>query len=268
LINSDLLSDISNIDDQYNVVNLQDSKGEADGNSGILALSARIAHFGTDRQGTVAFARFVFANNRCVRISDEYIADLGERQDAFDAIVVCGNDHNRLRRFLRFYRPTLLRKIKIAVMPRSTPKERTALLNAGFDDVFDEKFDPMEVKLRIAAIYRRVHIYNTRRAVAALISPADKRRFFRDEPTAREAYLFNMMMAQPGQSVPIHRLRAPPSNKYEQVSIKSLQVYLTGLRKKLSPALHLRNDGSAGYSLHMVANADMPRQPRAQDAEA
>lgn len=220
--------------------------------TGLHGLTTRIVYFGASQQSTVDFAKFVFPNHRCGRISDGYVADLGEREHTFDALIVCGKDPMRLRRFLRHYRPVLHSKIKIAIMPHSTPHERAGLLNSGFDDVFEEKFDPLEVKLRVAAIYRRIKVYRARREVSAMISDADRRRFFLAEPTIREAFLFNMMMSTPGQSVPTSRLCSPPGGKYTQVTQKSLQVYLAGLRKKLSHAVYLRHDGTAGYSLHLV----------------
>lgn len=190
-----------------------------------------------------------FPNCQLCACSESYIANISPSRDPYDILLVAGSDAKRLVKLLRFYLPVLGLVPKIAALEKSTPRERTKLLNAGFDDVLTAGVPVQEARARLTAIWQRYQM----RSVSL---PASSRGFasFEQIPalskgplTRREADIFRSLLQKSPSPVPLSELQAGLSFA-RPIKTTSLRVQISTLRKKLREGVHIQKM-TTGYAL-------------------
>lgn len=181
-------------------------------------------------------------------ISDNYTAFVDDANDYYNAVFVLGTDPARVRKFLRTYRPLFIRKAKIALVTDSRPCSRAKMLNTGFDDAFDlDETHHLEAVARLEAILSRVA---RSPVVQALDDDLQDRIGFYAEGKLleREVRILTMLIANRGMPVRKQLLTASTKSPHRSISSKSLQVLISGLRRKLKPSFRISH-GASGYSI-------------------
>lgn len=224
----------------------------------------RVAHFGdTFPSDLDRWLRAVGHEFDLRKISDDYIADTSSRNGGFDVLLVCGSDPIRLRKFLRFYKPALAGKVKIALLQSTKPRGRARLLNSGFDDVFDLKMPAPEARTRIAAIVTRMGVQPaTDRddlVVMGSIGPVDVRTLAFDRLTPRETKLLGLLAETPGRPVPIAKITERLSAEGKPIRVATIRVAISKLRQKLHDNVKVHAHEHFTYSL---ITRNIKRRPR------
>lgn len=190
-----------------------------------------------------------FPNCQLCACSESYIANISPSRDPYDILLMAGPEPERLTTLLRCYLPVLGLLPKIAALERSTPHERTQLLNAGFDDVFTAGEPVQEARSRLTAIWRRyrlrgVSLPPSRKGGASI----DQVPGWSDEPLSRrEASILKSLFAKSPSPVPITELQSGLSFA-RSIKTTSLRVQICTLRKKLKDGVHIQKM-TTGYAL-------------------
>lgn len=182
------------------------------------------------------------------RIADDYTAYVDDDRHQYSVIIVVGSDAVRIRKFMRIYRPLLKGKAKIALLRDARPRTRAQILNVGFDDVFDIGTPIIEGKARLAAILGRL----TQRQTDELLQEVRELHLQHYTITpllGREARILALLAAAKGSPVRVQKLVATGRSANRPISLKSLQVLISGLRSKLKPSVRIASHGSSGYAL-------------------
>lgn len=217
------------------------------------AVRTRVLHFGNnssspemERVGAVA------KTSQAFRIGDDYTAYVDDTHHNYSAILIFGSDTVRISKFMRIYRPLLKNKARIAMLVHSNPRQRTRLLNAGFDDVFDCRLPIEEAHVRIAAIAARLG----RNGIDAASNRAFEQHLqhYVTRPlVGREARVLWVLVQAKGAPVGCERLAATGTSAQRQMSCKSLRVLISGLRSKLQPTVEIVREGSSSYALRKIS---------------
>ncbi|WP_101798689.1 winged helix-turn-helix domain-containing protein [Novosphingobium sp. TH158] len=186
------------------------------------------------------------------KVSESYIAP-PSLQTAI-LIFVCSNDPTRMIRLFRLYKEVLKRKLLIAVMNRSTPKDRARLLTVGFDDVFDGRTLPLEATVRVNARLRRLAEMNI---IKLGPSTCDMQNFKHYLLSDRENVILAKLCSRMDKPVSQNILLNEIHEHYGHSNRRSLHVMLSHIRKKLHPdyaIIYSRHDDS--YMLKRICNDD------------
>ncbi|MFY7836874.1 MAG: hypothetical protein ACOVQ0_11415 [Novosphingobium sp.] len=212
-------------------------------------IRARAALFGDGNNlPQLNWMELCFPNQTFTAVSESYIADISPAGNDFDILVVAGNDMRRLRQLLRLYRPLLHSKPKIAVMPATTPRERAALLNAGFDEVCDPRMPIPEAQARAVSLVNRY------RTTALHVSQKPQNRCFLDESkitvtalTRREQAICSLLLEQSPNHVSISTLCNTTGAK--MITRSSLRVLTSKIRTKLREGWQIEYANPGSYAL-------------------
>ena len=169
-------------------------------------------------------------------------------QSTFHLLVLHGDDPERMTKIIRRNTEALAGKIKIALCTRTYPPDRAKLLNAGFDDVFDLRMDPVEALARINAMQRR-------RAIAQKSQAPDINAVLLEEIhqyttrrlTHREYEVLAKLVSKRGAPVSVAELSRSKNKRIPTMGVKALQVFICRLRKKLKPGCNIFNNFDGCY---------------------
>lgn len=168
----------------------------------------------------------------------------------FNIVMVHGDDVPRISKIIRENSEAFAGKVKIAVCSRSWPPDRARLLNAGFDDIFDLRMDPLEARARVAALMRRRLLSQTRQAPP--ISQQlliEMQGYVTSKLTFRETEIFAKLLEKRGQPVSIAVLGTSFRNKTGGMKKAALRVFLCRLRKKLKDNVQIVSENGVSYIL-------------------
>ena len=198
----------------------------------------------------LGFVDGIIGNVPHYSISENYVSHISQVGEEFDVLFVCSNDPRRAAKLFRSYRPILKRKTNIVIMAKSTPADRALLLTAGFDDVFDLKTDPCEVRLRILSYHRRRRIADPLpSAQQILISGSMDAGMLKAKLTPTEGMVFSRLLEARQRPVPLIALCSSGPRGQARTRLTSARVLLSRIRKKLGPGLAIICQGSSGYAL-------------------
>lgn len=213
------------------------------------AVCARILYFGNAGPTPEAvLAREIVTTGQLFRISDDYTAYIDDSREFYNVLFVVGSDPVRIRKFMRIYRDLLKTKAKIALVRDARPAARAQILNTGFDDVFGAEISPVEGLARIHAILGRIVMRQQEETLGEL-AELHLQHYAVQPLLGREARLLAMLVSAKGSPVRSQQLATSSKSTHRQISIKSLQVLVSGLRTKLKPHLQIVSHGPSGYAL-------------------
>lgn len=196
-------------------------------------------------------------------ISETYIANFMDGEEPYVVAIVAANDLERARKFLRYNKPLLSAKLKIALLPSSRPPQRATLLMAGFDDVFDARTNIAEAQLRIAAMSRRNAIYgqaSRRRGLGG--SEVTLKAAFAAPLTPRELQVASLLAAHTASGLPRSAILSEFGIEPQPLSHAALKVVISKLRAKLAPGWKIQSNRGYAYRLQPDAIADVPATAR------
>ena len=168
----------------------------------------------------------------------------------FDVFIVGGGDVARRTKVLRAGEVILRGRVKIALVWDSDPQRRARLLSAGFDDVFDAgRMHAEEALARLRAIWRR---YDARRRHESaelyenemLEGICDLRAI-----NKRERLILTTLLKAENGFVSYFTMQNVLSDYYEMISLGSLRVSMTHLRKKMRAGARIVSRSNMGYPL-------------------
>lgn len=216
-------------------------------------LNARILHFGNSAPtAELGSAEAMCETVQVFRISDDYTAYVDDERLPYSVIIVAGSDAVRMRKFMRIYRPLLKSKAKIALLRDARPRVRAQILNVGFDDVFDIGTPAAEGTARLEAILGRMGQRQTDDLLQE-VRELHLQHYVAAPLLGREARVLSLLVAANGSPVRTQRLTATGRSAHRPISLKSLQVLISGLRAKLRPSVRITSHGSSGYALQDVS---------------
>lgn len=167
---------------------------------------------------------------------------------AFQMLLLHGDDPERMAKIIRRDTESLSGKIKIALCSRTYPPDRAKLLNAGFDDVFDLRMDPIEAFARINAMQRRRTIAQRSQAPdinAVLLE--EIHHYTTRRLTHREYEVLAKLVSKRGAPVSNSELSRSKNKRIPPMGVKALQVFICRLRKKLRPEYKINSNLDGCY---------------------
>ena len=171
--------------------------------------------------------------------------------DDFNVIIFGSNDAVRATNFLKLGKPIVNRKLKIALMTRSTPPRRAQLLSTGYDDVFDTaRTTPAEAIARTTSMWGR---YNSRIQTEQIESVGRSRLeevANYDDLSRREKRILEILLYKEGSFASYTQLQCNVSDRAEAISFTHLKVLICELRKKLIKPYVISSRSLLGYELH------------------
>lgn len=198
-----------------------------------------------------AFMRWplAFPNCQLCACSAANIANISPSRDPYDILLIAGPAPERLTTLLRCYLPVLGLLPKIAALEKSTPRDRTQLLNAGFDDVFTAGMPVQEARSRLTAIWRRYRLRGVSLppSVTGCASIDQVPALSKGSLTKREANILKSLFAKSPAPVAITELQTGLSFA-RSIKTTSLRVQISNLRKKLKDGVHIQKM-TTGYAL-------------------
>ncbi|MCH7627918.1 MAG: response regulator transcription factor [Proteobacteria bacterium] len=209
----------------------------------------------TELDGWIS-AAFPLAGRRF--ISETYIANFMDGEEPYAVAIVAANDLERARKFLRYNKPLLSAKLKIALLASSRPPQRATLLMAGFDDVFDTRTNIAEAQLRIAAMSRRNAIYgqaSRRRGLGG--GAATLKAAFASPLTPRELQVASLLAAHMSTGLPRSAILSEFGIESQPLSHAALKVVISKLRAKLAPGWIILSNRGYAYRLQPDDVADL-----------
>ncbi|MCX7283728.1 MAG: hypothetical protein NTX28_06750 [Novosphingobium sp.] len=217
----------------------------------VRSIRTRVAYFGdTDTLPQLSWIELAFPNSVLSLISETYIADITPSRSDYDLLVVAGKDARRLSRLYRFYKPALQNKPTLAVLDTSTPRERTALLNCGFDDVCDPRTPIPEVRARASALMRRYEMAS-QKVLTTSISQNLRSVLPHDRSSAlslRQRRILSHLVEKSPQPVAIDTLRFL-EGPYKALAYSTVKVMISTLRGVISDEYEILYVSPSSYSL-------------------
>lgn len=217
----------------------------------VRALSARIALFGDSASTPLTdWIGHTFPSHSICHISESYIADVSPRNSSFDLLVVAGREVRRVRQILKFYGPALNCVPKIAMLHVTMPKERAALLNSGFDDVFELRMKVPEARARAIALVNRYAIAADLQPSLVLMPHLSLFRKAAPHMTPRERSIGELLFKRYPDPVSFSELTSAMPGK-APLGTSSLRVLISKLRLKLPSNVRINHHSSIAYSLEI-----------------
>lgn len=178
---------------------------------------------------------------------------LAQAEEAFDVVLVSGDDLRRVSSIVRHIRATLPSKAIVPVLSDCSRTDSTYLLNRGADDILHCGMPPVEATARLHAIMRRLE-WRTRTAAEQAETGALHQRRLRSLALARlspsEEGLLTVLADHRGQLVPYSRIMSQIRRSGVQTAGRqSLAVIACHLRKKLVRGAEIVNHHGLGYAL-------------------
>ena len=163
------------------------------------------------------------------RDSDTHYFSSADRD--YDAVVISGDDVERLRQMLVANAAMLRRKLTICVMASSTARTRAILLKAGCDDVVDiNRVDPQEAIARFTTMFARhtaaLRVHDRRQLCDNVVRAL----YSRGNITRRSQILLEHLVRNYGKFVRFSHLKQHFDINHEPVSdirIRSMIRYLS-----------------------------------------
>ncbi|NBC37099.1 hypothetical protein GTZ99_11075 [Novosphingobium sp. FSY-8] len=169
----------------------------------------------------------------------------------YDALIIGGNDVNRIVKVLRTYAPILRNKLKLCLLSNTTPPKRARAISAGFDDAMDiDRIAPREATYRIRAMWNRYlqsfqrHSEEQQR-FRRLAQIADVARL-----TDREKEILINTVESKEQNISYRKIRNLLERPGTEITDKHIQVIACGMRKKMVNGFTLKCINGFGYKLH------------------
>jgi len=179
---------------------------------------------------------------------------LSQVHSRFDILVIHGEDGERLAQIIRDVRQVFSNKLILAVMARSLPAARAAALRAGADAVFGPRQEA-----EVAAAWLNVAIARQQRNRATLGIDHDTAPAL----TPHERKIMTVLREQRDHPVPYRTIARAIDRPVTQLSVRSIQVTVCKLNKKIAGRAHIRNVAGAGYLLTTAAAVSDPRPAQA-----
>lgn len=186
-----------------------------------------------------------------------------EKVASAELVIVCGNEKSRMQRAVEHMRAARLTFPIVAFAEGLDRVERVELLQAGFDDIFDDGMTVGEIVARAKALHERSRIYAERIAHNLPLRRNGKvGEAARDVFSGRERTILTVLQENQGRIVTYQEILARIGKMATARAVHTLQVTMSGLRQKLTEEWKILGINRTGYILVMsdVTQADMPEQ--------
>lgn len=186
-----------------------------------------------------------------------------EKVASAELVIVCGNEKGRMQRAIEQMRAARLTFPIVAFAEGLDRLERVELLQAGFDDIFDDAMTVEEILARAKALHERSRIYAERIAHNLPLRRNGKvGESARDVFSGRERTILTVLQENQGRIVTYQEILSRIGKMATARAVHTLQVTMSGLRQKLTEEWKILGINRTGYILVMsdVAQADMPEQ--------
>lgn len=180
---------------------------------------------------------------------ESFALSLAERD--YDVLLVGARDASRIIKFAKANARALSFRVRFAIMDQTDPHRRAAVLNAGFDDIFDlSRIVPDEAMMRIAAVWRMYQQAQERNALRTEQRAAVSSVTNGSDLGPREEQLLQALCERIGQIVSYHKLINICSKGHEPITFTHLRVLTSHVRRKLSSAYEIKSVNGQGYALY------------------
>ena len=190
-----------------------------------------------------------FPQNLKYVFRDEDTHIISKAKIDYNLLLIGGSDASRIARFIKINQPIFKNCTMIALLDNADPARRSQLLHAGFDDVINWRRMPdLELSFRLRAIHTRRHQAlkeESRNQSYGKVFPITQSKTI----TSREKKILNLLTARIGSVVTYNAILIEISNYDYEVSLESLKVSISNLRKKLGPEWVIKATELVGYTL-------------------
>lgn len=187
---------------------------------------------------------------------------LAQASLAFDVLVIHGEDTPRLKHVLQVSRAVLTDKLIIVICPLVSVGEIAAILDLGADDVIPGSAPAAEISARIRVhLRRREQVQVSRRRTSAPTTGPVFQAMRAIRLTPGEQRIMAVFARRAGQITPLSELLRAKRLPFSARNLKSLQVSLCLLRRKLPPGYRIENVRGSGYRLLLPGELPEPGTP-------
>lgn len=199
--------------------------------------------------------RQIFSKIEVYDFNSQETFALSIAENDYDVLFVGARDASRITKFSRINARALSSRVRFAIMDQTDPHRRAAILNAGFDDIFDlSRTVPDEAVLRIAAVWRtyqqvqerQAALINQRAAITSITASINLGK--------SEERLLHALCEKIGQPVSYYKLANICSKGHNPLSSTHLRVLVSSVRKKLNSSYQILSISGQGYALSKKTN--------------
>jgi DNA-binding response OmpR family regulator len=174
----------------------------------------------------------------------------------FSIVVISSDIMKRANVFIKRFSHKLRYNTKVNISSNTNPKDRAAILNAGFDTIVDISSDiDIEVMARIIAIQRRYGL--TQQAVVEEVAATDTLASltYMAQLNRRHTIIIETMIAEKNGIVKTEELKRILSLNHEPISENQVKVLVSQTRRRLRPGVRivsLRKVGGVGGAYQLL----------------